>query len=120
MKRNMDLVREILLALEAQEHGFAEDIELRDYSKEQIGFHTYLMGQAGLLTTIDVTTHADGSPSAKALSITWEGYEFLAATRQEPIYAKLKKLVVNKTGDLSYEILKFAAVEFAKKQIPSP
>jgi|GEM_PF-7061885 len=47
MKRDIDLVREILLALEEHDHGYApKDLEIRGYSKEQIGYHVWLMGRA--------------------------------------------------------------------------
>jgi hypothetical protein len=42
MKRDMDLVRAILITMENHDKGFAPDvIEIPDYSEEQIGYHIY-------------------------------------------------------------------------------
>ena len=67
MKRDMDLVREILLALEAQEEAFSpQRLEIDGYSAEQIGYHCYIMDEAGLLEAADTTTFDSKSPEALA------------------------------------------------------
>jgi hypothetical protein len=38
MKRDMDLIREMLLAIESDAHGFAPKIEILGYTQEQIGW----------------------------------------------------------------------------------
>ena len=44
MKRDMDLVRAILLALEAHPTGFAPaDFTIRRYDEDMIGHHLWLM-----------------------------------------------------------------------------
>ena len=65
----MDLIREILLRLEAHPHGFAPALEIEGYTDEQIGSHVALMGQAGLIDAHPITTIADESPRALALSL---------------------------------------------------
>jgi hypothetical protein len=46
----MDLVREIHLALEQHPHGFAPDeLRIDGFTEEQVGYHAYIMGQAGLI-----------------------------------------------------------------------
>ena len=49
MKRDMDLVRFILMAVEEQEHGFARDVRFDGYTEEQIGYHAYIMIEGGLV-----------------------------------------------------------------------
>ena len=39
MKRDMDLIRQILLSVEADEHGFVSKIEIPDYTQEQIDIY---------------------------------------------------------------------------------
>ena len=47
MKRDMDLVRKILLECEQQESGFPpEKLEIEGYSDAQLGYHVHLMGEA--------------------------------------------------------------------------
>lgn len=91
MKRDMDLIRAILLACEAHECGFApRELQLEGYTDEQIGFHVHLMGEARLLQTGDVTCMGSTSPCAVAIAMTWEGYEFLEASRNENNWQKVK------------------------------
>jgi len=82
MKRDLDLIRQILLALERHPHGFAPDeVALENATAEQIGFHVHLLAQAGLITAVDATHLHSPSPQALARSLTWQGYEFLELAR---------------------------------------
>jgi hypothetical protein len=121
MTRDMDLIRAILLKLEDHEHGFApEDLGVPGYSDEQVGFHVHLLGQAGLLFTIDVTNVVDKSPQARALSLTWLGYEFLEPARSERLWRKALSQVGKTGAGASFEILKLVLVNLAKSQLGIP
>ncbi len=87
------------------------------YSDEQIGFHVHLLGQAGLLLTIDVTTVIDKSPLAKPLSVTWQGYEFLESARSESLWRNALSKIGKAGVGVSFEILKLVLVSLAKSQI---
>ena len=70
MKRDLDLLRKIILALEAHEHGFApQELQVEGYSKEQIDFHVYLLGEAGLAKVAENTVIGSESPSAFPLNL---------------------------------------------------
>jgi hypothetical protein len=115
MKRDMDLVREILMVMEDHEHGFAPNpFEVPGYTEEVVGYHLALMGEAGLIRAHDVTTHNAATPTAIASRITWEGHEFLANARNETVWSKVKSIVVAKGGSVSFEVLKFLVLETAK------
>ena len=124
MKRDMDLIREILLACEAYEHGYAPGkLQIDGYDNEQIEFHVYLMGQAGLLETADPTYSGSPSPSALPNAITWQGYEFLEASRNEQLWAKAKH-AASCAGGMMFEVLKSVlttlAAELAKRAMEAP
>jgi hypothetical protein len=71
MKLDMDLVRKILIALEDHPHGsYGQFIRIEGYSPEQIGYHVTLMGEAGLLVAVDVTTMDSESPEAMPERLT--------------------------------------------------
>jgi len=99
MKRDMDLIRQILLTCESHDSGYApQQLQIEGYTEEQIGFHVHLMGQAGLLKVIDMTTMSSRSPSALAVGITWEGYEFLEACKNENNWQKVKSAAQTSAG----------------------
>jgi hypothetical protein len=85
MKRDMELIRKLVLKLEDAPTGYAPDDFNVDseYTPEQIGYHSYLMIQAGLATGSDVTTIGSAGPIGMVTSLTWAGHEFADAARDE-------------------------------------
>jgi hypothetical protein len=120
MQRDMNLVRAILLKLEAHPHGFAPALEIEGYTDEQIGFHVALMGQAGLIDAYPTNSSADETPSAMPLSLKWEGYEFLAASKDEGIWKKGTSTVMAKAGAIGFEILKAVLTAEVRRQVGLP
>jgi hypothetical protein len=115
MKRDMDLVRQILIVLEDYEHGLApEPFAVPGYTEEQIGYHIVLMDEAGLVQAHPDTSFGQQSPSAMLERITWAGHEFIGNARNETIWNRVKGIVVAKGGTVSFEVLKFLVVETAK------
>lgn len=95
MKRDMELVRQIALAIEDHEHGWAHDAPLRfeGFTEEQVGYHVLIMGEAGLLQVQDTTSMGDASPNGIPSRLTWAGHEFVAAVRSDTIWNKTKAIV---------------------------
>lgn len=120
MKRDMDLVRKILMACAEHEHGFApRELVIAGYSKEQIGYHIHLMIQADLVSGKNITTFGSNSPKAVVTSITWAGHDFLEASRDEGLWSKAKQ-AAGSTGGMVLDVLKSIliglATEAAKKK----
>jgi hypothetical protein len=118
MKRDMDLVRKILLALEAYEHGYApEGFTIAGYEQEVIGHHVWLMEQGDLLTASATTTQRDGSPVALPGTITWAGHDFLAAVRNDSVWAKVKTILKDKGISLPFTLLQQLALKILASQV---
>jgi len=117
MQRDMDLIREILIQMADHDHGYAPNVEVSGHSKEEVGFHIWLMGDAKLIKTVDVTTTTDTSPDAIPIHLTWQGYEFLEAARNQGAWETGKKLVLSKAGGLSFELLKAYLIFEAKHRL---
>ncbi len=104
MKRNMELVREILIFIDEHPHGFSpSSIPIEGYSDEKVGYHCYLMEQAGLIHARDQTTQADMSPNWVATAMTWKGHEFLDNARDPDSWRQAKE-VVGKLGEASFSV----------------
>jgi Hypothetical protein (DUF2513) len=117
----MALIRAILFELESHKHGFAPSkLEIPTYSAEEVGFHVHLLGQAKLLETEDITTHGDKSPNALPLGITWDGYDFLEAARNEVIWKKATDTLTHSGVGVTLEILKALLIDFGKKAVGLP
>lgn len=104
MKRNMDLARAILVALE-ESPSVSNPVEfsIPDFSDDEVTYHVKLLHQAGLIEALDIS----GVNQAKWLpiSLTWEGHEFLDAARDSTRWSQAKKIVLEKTGGLSFDML---------------
>ena len=118
MKRDMDLIRQMLLKIE--EHPYDLDwVELKfeGHSPEEISYHVMLLAQAGLIEADNLSTL--GGPQWKAKSLTWQGQEFLEASKDEGRWNKTKKLVKEKGGGMVFEVLKTSLIELAKNAVLS-
>ena len=112
MKRDMELVRTILLAVEENgpPRGFFQ-LELRGYDPETVSHHVLLFGDAGLLEIHDrkLRNHFEVMPKR----LTWAGHEFLDAARNDTIWNKAKELVKEKGGAVPFEVLKDLLLKLA-------
>ncbi|MEA5620826.1 DUF2513 domain-containing protein [Cronbergia sp. UHCC 0137] len=94
MKRDMDLIRQILFQIESHESGYApNNIIVDGYTNEQIGYHIFIMIEGGLVKGIDVSSTHSSSPQAIVRRLTFSGHEFIDAARSESVWKKAKNLL---------------------------
>lgn len=98
MKRDMDLIRDLLMGIEADRkldgttwlHPDNRDnlgvIGTSDYSDAEIGYHPTLLIEAGL---VKGKTGVEVMPAINRL--TWQGHEFLPDIRDPGVWAKTKE-----------------------------
>lgn len=118
MKRDMDLVRKIMLAMESDDYN-GTSLEIDGYSDEQIGFHAYLLSQAGLITSINMTTLAHSHPVHMPEVLTWDGYEFLGAVTDPGSWEKVKTMI-KPAGGMVFSVLKDVAIAEIKAKLGMP
>lgn len=107
MKRDMDLVREILLKVEDLpfDGGF-HDIAVEGRTADEISYHVMLLDEAAFIEAEDLTTNSGVCWQPKRL--TYSGHEFLDAARNDTIWEKAKAAVMKSTGVVTLEGLKVA------------
>ncbi|URD53492.1 DUF2513 domain-containing protein [Chroococcidiopsis sp. CCNUC1] len=106
MKRDMELVKKILIEIESQESGYAPtNMLIEGYAQEQIHYHSYLMIQAGLIEGIRCTNLSSTSPQAIPRSLTSAGHDFLDAARNEALWNKAMTIVQEKGGAITVAVL---------------
>ncbi|MEP7294909.1 MAG: DUF2513 domain-containing protein [Burkholderiales bacterium] len=118
MKRNLDLIRKLVMAVEDLPTGTVlDDIEIDGYSPEEIGYHSYLVVDAGLAKGINVQTLSDTSPNWQILHLTSEGHDFADAARNESNWNKAKGIVTEKGGGATLEIVKQVLIGIIKHSL---
>jgi hypothetical protein len=119
MKRDMDLARRILEEIEvAPFDGGEAELDLPDASEEAIQYHLLLLTEAGLIDTIDASTM--GGPHFIPRRLTWNGHEFLEASRDDTLWQRAKSTVQNKTGGLAFDVLLAVLKDQAKRAVFGP
>ena len=115
MKRDMDLIREILLKVESfQRFPFTGRISIPGRSEEEINYHIFLLSDAGLIRT-DNGFVGRISPYS-VTSLTWKGCEFLEAAKDNTRWNETKEQL-GKVGANVFEIMFRVLVESAMKEI---
>jgi Hypothetical protein (DUF2513) len=114
MKRDMDLARRILLAVEADPEatGFGYvQVDIEGHDQAEVSYHIQLLRDAGLLEAKSLTTRAglDWRP----IRLTYAGHEFVEASRKDTLWQKAKTTVLEKTGGLSVDVLKALLLKMA-------
>lgn len=85
----MELVRSLLLEIEAQYTAVLEQIpDIPSFSREIVVEHTRLLLEAGMIDAIDVSD-ADGDDYI-SLRLTWHGHDFVNSVRDPEIWKKTK------------------------------
>ena len=116
MKRDMDLIRKILLAAESDAHGLRPKLEIQGYTQEEIQYHTFLLGEAGLAKVVNETNFGSKSPEAMFINLTWQGHEFLDSARENQIWNQAKD-AIGKIGGASIPIWTALLTELIKKRL---
>lgn len=122
MQRDMDLVRNILIWIEAQEHArnIGWKIKVDGYNDEQVGYHCHLMNEAGLIVAADSTYFESLSPQAVPTCLTWAGHDFLDSVKDATLWAKAKKHVIVPAGGVAFNVLKDWLKTEAKQRLGLP
>ena len=122
MKRDMELIRELLLFFEEKtgpEHVGPGEIEIGGYDPLAIHHHVLLLCEAGLLTCERITSSTTPERLVDALpfDLSWEGHEFLDAARDETIWSKAKELLKDKGMTVGLAVLQALLVSLAKQRL---
>ena len=120
MKRNLDLVRKILIQLDEKESPeIIMEMEVEGYSSLEVMYHLILMDEKGFLHCERQCSSSTPDRVIKVhpFSLTWEGHEFLEASRDEGLWSKAKASVLSKSGALSFDLVKALLIKMASQEL---
>jgi hypothetical protein len=104
MKRDLDLIR--LILLEAENNADPQnwfDPEPVGYETEAVSYHVMLMEQAGLIEGWNRS--AIGVFRWSARNLTWRGHEFLEAAKDDTVWTKTKNTIGQLGPGIIFDLL---------------
>lgn len=109
MVKNWDLIREILLRLEASEtpNIALNAKDLHGYSEQEVAYNMRLLSEAGYIKANILESHSgDGHISAAlARRLTNAGHELLDTIRAESVWGKVKDIFTAKGLDMTFDLV---------------
>jgi Hypothetical protein (DUF2513) len=119
LKRDMDLVRKILLAIEAHpdERLLTEPL-ISGSSAKVVNYHLRLLYEAGFVEA--VTWKGGNKIDFGAIGLTWRGHEFLDTARDETIWQKAKTKLGGALNTVSLAVLQDVLVSLVKNAAGLP
>ena len=110
MKRDMNLIRELLLHIENSNDGRSCLVfPPKDYSAEETDYHLLLLRDAGFIEA-NVAESFDGT-SISVKRMTWEGHDFLDAIRPTQVWDRVQGRITGVMDSAAFEIVKRLAVQ---------
>jgi|SRR5690606_6844585 len=115
MKRDMELIRKILLFLEEDDKPFKwKHVVIEGYDSRIISHHLKILNEANLIEAKPIVATKDRE-NWMARSLTWEGHEFLDSIKNDTVWKKIKDGIKSKGYELG-NIPIYALKEYAKLQ----
>lgn len=113
MKRDMEIIRQILLNVEDDKYPYGARVHLDGISDQICAYHVALMQYAGLVEAEVINTDAHPHVAAMIHRLTSAGHDFCDGIRQDTIWNKAKEHILKPGASYGLSIL----VEYVKIQL---
>lgn len=126
MKRDMDLIREILLRAEKSESSdISIPMSVEGYTEEQIKYHLKLLSDAEFITPKYAGTKLFDMGGGSTMGmvdddprrLTWDAHEFLDNARDENRWNEAKKIAGQKGGSMAFDVVKGVLTQLALQAV---
>ena len=118
MKRDMELVRKMLLEIESRDDVLLPSDDPSDY--RLIAYHLLLLREGGLIAGIDEIERPSGELIVQVKAqprLTWAGHEFVDAARSETLWKEATEKTGSALGTVSFVVLTQLLAQLAKQRL---
>lgn len=119
MKRDLDVIRTILLQLERMDVPAGQytavgpnELEIQGCDGDKVAYHIQLLKSAGFVRELG------SKPSRYGMNysgLSWEGHEFLDSVRDEAVWRNTRK-AMNTIGGFTFDLVTDMAKAFLKAE----
>ena len=114
VKRDMELVRRILLTVQAKSSLEPELIKIDGHDDAVVGRHVEMLFDNGFLEGMEHSTLASEYRDIFVKDLSWDGHEFVGAISKEELWQKLKSAIgPGELAGLSLKAIKDASIAAA-------
>lgn len=105
MKRNFDLIRQILLDVEALPPSKTlKEFNYPEYDAQTIDAHIELLAKENFIEVKTIKAFG-GHVQYEIKSLTWKGHDFVRPAKDKSIWDKVKETALSKTGTITLDLL---------------
>jgi len=117
MKRNLDLIREILLTLESMDfrNTVSDKLKIVGYDEAVITYHCQLLLDAGFILGKDVSTM--GGVNVLINRMSNAGHDYLDAVREPSRWQSVKDKIISIGGSVTLDMAKEIAMTALKLKL---
>jgi hypothetical protein len=114
LKRDMDLIRTILIKIESDNNTtISKVVNLDGYDPVEVSYHVKLLIEARLIDGDNM--FADNTGPYRARCLTWDGHEFILSVRDDAIWNNIRSKVKKESLNLPFKVLATVAIEMTKQ-----
>lgn len=121
MKRDLDLIRRMLLKMESLDssYGTIRLNAFKDICDDEavLSLHVHLLLDAGLIEATDMVYTGNGVDDFLITRMTFAGYDYLDSIRDESVWNEVKKKIASVGGSVSLDIAKELGVMLLKQHL---
>lgn len=113
MKRDMDLIRLILLKIEEEYRSTAIiNLEIEGYDKETVAYHCKILNDADWISYYDADYADDEINDFVVGSLTWDGHDYLDKIRDNSQWKKVKDTISKHGLSFAVDTVKIISTAF--------
>ena len=111
MKRDIDLVRSILIYVEnAADEVDADEMATERWPIETVAYHVRLMAHLGLVDVSRDARDMNGNTIELTVAgITWDGQDYLDSIREPKVWGRVKKALAGTVGSTTLDVVRQTA-----------
>ena len=120
MKRDLDLVRQLLLQIEALPAGPPAQYRTSEIEDPVLLAHFELVIAAGLVNGKIARSQGARGDVISISGLTWEGHEWIDVVRDSRVWDEAKRTLLDSGGALSFELIKAVATRIHRLRVGLP
>ena len=120
MKRDLDLVRQLMLQIEALPAAPPVQYRMSEIEDPVLLAHLEMLIEAGLVNGRISRSQGARGDVISVSGLTWQGYEWIEMVRSQSLWNEVKSAVLDGGGVLTFELTKAVALKIFRERLALP